>query len=996
MTTSPEVIELIRENQQQRAKVLDLSFKKLTEIPEAVLQLTHLEELNLYGNEIQIIPDTLRQLPLLRRLDICGNPIEQLSDINGLILDYDIFLAQRHHLTPAHIVCLQLRSISDEIVNDLLSLPQLTSLDLSRNQLSTLPESFGKLTQLTSLYLEDNQLSTLPESFGKLTQLTSLDLEDNRLSTLPESFGKLTQLTSLDLSRNQLSTLPESFGKLAQLTSLDLRNNQLLSTLPKSFDKLTQLTSLDLSRNQLSTLPESFGKLTQLTSLDLSSNRLSTLPESFDKLTQLTSLDLSSNRLSTLPESFGKLTQLTSLDLSSNRLSTLPESFGKLTQLTSLDLRLNQLKIIPNDIRQLTDLKELELDFNPIENPPAEIVHQGIDALREYFAALDGGAVTNNKAKLILVGNGRVGKTCISKVLAGEPCEENEKSTHGIRVVTLKLPHAPKIEFQVWDFGGQGIYHATHRLFLSHRALYLLVWDSDTEERARISQLDGEFTLDYWLDNIAALSGNSPVLVVQNKVDDTPPLPLPQDKLTKSYQIKEFLKVSAKTGRGFEELKQHIAAQFQSEQPLYRMVGYEMPKTWLDLRDELHDFSKKRHSITYQNFLTRCKKFEINETAAAVLCRFLHETASILYFLDEPKLKDRIAINPRWIAEKIYDDENGVLNRQVEEQHGKFTRAHVRCQLAKLSEAEQDNFINLLRKFELCFKVADPAAPDTFIAPQYLPLQRPASIITWEWKTPQPPKFIYEYQRFIHNSVMARFIARFGHLAQRTDYCWRDGILFEQHDAIAFALVECHPQNKTITVHLKRDSTGQLAHQVYTNFNEINDFLSVTLFVTCCCADCENSEDFHRYEVEKLQEFITEKQKKTVECPKSGHTVEIIKLVGGAVVQAWLKREDDSYPPIHKAVEKEPIEEAEPIENTKETSPEIDMTTTEESEKWRKWFLKLSEWGKGVSYRDLSVGILLWIVSELMALVFSTSMALVRRIFTKLWSLIVSWFTLVI
>jgi len=39
-------------------------------------------------------------------------------------------------------------------------------LDLSNNQLSTLPEAIGQLTQLQSVHLSYNQLRTLPEAIG--------------------------------------------------------------------------------------------------------------------------------------------------------------------------------------------------------------------------------------------------------------------------------------------------------------------------------------------------------------------------------------------------------------------------------------------------------------------------------------------------------------------------------------------------------------------------------------------------------------------------------------------------------------------------------------------------------------------------------------------------------------------------------------------------------------------------------------------------------------
>src|SRR5437867_2123058 len=73
--------------------------------------------------------------------------------------------------------------------------------------------------------LKPLQLTELPESLWKLRQLQKLNLSNNQLMTLPESLaalGALTQLQTLNLSNNQLTALPESLGQLTQLQSLDL------------------------------------------------------------------------------------------------------------------------------------------------------------------------------------------------------------------------------------------------------------------------------------------------------------------------------------------------------------------------------------------------------------------------------------------------------------------------------------------------------------------------------------------------------------------------------------------------------------------------------------------------------------------------------------------------------------------------------------------------------------------------------------------------------
>lgn len=64
-------------------------------------------------------------------------------------------------------------------------------LNLDALQLTSLPESIGRLTALTELWCGHNQLTSLPDSIGKLVALRQLWCHNNRLTNIPEPIRKL-------------------------------------------------------------------------------------------------------------------------------------------------------------------------------------------------------------------------------------------------------------------------------------------------------------------------------------------------------------------------------------------------------------------------------------------------------------------------------------------------------------------------------------------------------------------------------------------------------------------------------------------------------------------------------------------------------------------------------------------------------------------------------------------------------------------------------------
>jgi internalin A len=153
----------------------------------------------------------------------------------------------------------------------------------------------------------------------------------------------------------------------------------------------------------------------------------------------------------------------------------------------------------------------------PLVNPPIEIVKKGNAAILRYWKERDSqGTSPIYETKVLIVGEGGVGKTTLLRRLfcPEEPMPDGTESTKGIRIHLYAYPiqQVQNMTLNVWDFGGQEIYHATHQFFLTKRSLYVLVDDTLADDA---KAEDAKFK--YWLEMIELLGGDSPVLIFQNE-----------------------------------------------------------------------------------------------------------------------------------------------------------------------------------------------------------------------------------------------------------------------------------------------------------------------------------------------------------------------------------------------------------------------------------------------------------------------------------------------
>jgi Leucine-rich repeat (LRR) protein len=637
----PEAIaSLTQLHQLQR---LDLSNNQLTELPEAIRSLTQLQLLDLSNNQLTELPEAIASLTQLQRLYLSNNQLRELPEA----------IASLTQLQRLYLSNNQLRELLEAIA----SLTKLQRLDISYNQLRELPKSIASLTQLRQLYLYNNQLTELPEAIASLTQLQRLDLSNNQLRELPEAIASLTQLQRLYLSNNQLRELPEAIASLTQLQLLDLSNNH-LRELPETIASLTQLQQLDLSNNQLRELPEAIASLTELQQLKLSYNQLTELPEAIASLTELQLLKLSNTQLTELPEAIASLTQLRQLDLFNNQLRELPEAIASLTQLQQLDLFNNQLRELPEALASLTQLQRLDLKNNPLNPDLAAAYEQGTEAVLQYLRAKAQAQITLNEAKLILIGEGEVGKSCLLGALREEEWLESRPTTHGIEIKPVVVTHpdsGTEISLNGWDFGGQPIYRSTHQLFFSASAVYLVVWKPrEGPQQGFVKQ---------WITLIKHRAPDAKVLVVathggpgQRQPDiDRQEI---QDRFG-SDTVLDFFHVDSKPDlqnscTGLAELKEKIASVAASLPEMGRSV----PAKWQRVREILQ--TNNEAYLPYNDVLAICAQQGIDKEQAELFLRISHTLGHIIHYHYDPILRDIVILKPDWLAKAIsfvLDDE---------------------------------------------------------------------------------------------------------------------------------------------------------------------------------------------------------------------------------------------------------------------------------------------------------------------------------------------------
>lgn len=331
--------------------------------------LARLTELDLSRNSIACIADF--NLSGLRALNLSRNSLELFQSARSA-QPYKLLSLDLSQNKMAHFPLLPQNNV-------------LEHLDVSRNRIQSAnatdgPETRSKavLTRLRFLDLSYNQLRSLPESFFYcMLSLKVLKVSNNCIGSFSVTAEPvLKSLELMDLSYNSLQSL--TFGKntLGSLEQLLLQGNHLATVDHQIFQGLPNLKHLQLQQNHLEVCGPgheepagcvSFASIPSLKLLNLSENHLRTLPAEAFAATPLSSLDLSQNPGLEVDERAlsGLEASLLRLQLRENNISRLNAALSSLRGLKQVDLSSNQLTSLPVWSREAS-IESLNLQHNSL------------------------------------------------------------------------------------------------------------------------------------------------------------------------------------------------------------------------------------------------------------------------------------------------------------------------------------------------------------------------------------------------------------------------------------------------------------------------------------------------------------------------------------------------------------------------------------------------------------------------------------------------------
>ena len=808
---------------------LNLLDNKISDLSE-LSTFQNLTKLYLKNNQIVDL-SPISSLINLKKLDLSENHIVEISNLSTLPQLTHLYLNNNHIVDIScvsaleNLTCLNLDYNQIVDITTLSSLTSLTILHLNNNKIADI-STLSKLVNLHFLNLNRNLIIDI-SSLSALTSLHSLNLTGNSIVEV-SPLASLKLLSSLHLMDNQIKEI-SALSTMSNLSFLDLDNNQIsdISTL----SDLTKITHLYLSNNKITDIG-ALSELKELQTLFVSNNQIFDV-SALSELVNLKHLTVSANLISTV-SAFSKLKNLTKLDLSINKISNV-SVLSEFSALVELNLSKNQIL----DVSPLFDLPDLSI-VNLLGNSeleqtiPKEVLAADWLAVRLHVKDKNK-LIDFNEVKILLLGNPNIGKSDLLEYLETKAKPSLKESTVGIQYKKIEWGN---VHLNIWDFGGQEYFHATHKLFFSPNALNIVLWGNN------VSRKDEEyndvketcFDLPYWLRSIEQLnksvSEKDEVLVLENKIDLNENISKFTNQLSLTNQFKNlrftFHSVSLLNltrTEGLNEIIKDITSTLTSQRSntylKYTKKIEESESCYLSI-DEVSDGDE------YEKVCSAMKVF--------------HNSGMLLYF--DTIIKDKVFIKPQALLNLLY---NGVLSIERKDRLTKFEIEE------KIKDNELgltvDDVVNLLKHFDLVFQLED--VKDKYFIPQYL---KPAPALIDYFSSHEFSKLSIQIKadNYLMSQAMLKIFTTYGKYVKGNsdEYLfWKDGIVIEKEGVLL--MIKFQSREQTI--------------QLYNNTKGSNFYLQKEIVDFILSIPLEQNEDAKR---------ISEKELSTDEKGKNGKELE--------------------------------------------------------------------------------------------------------------------------
>lgn len=691
-----------------------------------------------------------------------------------------------------------------------------------------------------------NSLAELPTQINQLKELVNLTIsgkKDNiwEIRDLSQ-LGTMTNLQILSLDYTKVSDL-SSLNNLVNLDLLSIANTETVELSP-----LFNLKNLNISGTQITDI-EILNKFKNLEELNISNNNISNI-DPISSLFNLKKLDLSRTKINNLIP-LAKLVNLQKLELSYTLISSL-------APIVSLFRK---------------QLLECYAEGCSIKEVPSELLEGNEHFnLAVYFQEKEEGTSPLHEAKLILLGDGRSGKTSLVNRLFGKELPRETDRTLGVDVITgeyaFPLPEGGEFRLHIWDFNGQDKYKHLHQFYYTEDAIYLFVLDS------------GNPSTDYddWFQTVQLFGAESPLLIVINEFREGNGYgTFDIEHWQKRYPrlIKEHFLVNLSNGKNFDQLKNAI--QFYAKSLPHAQVEY--PKTWILIRQKLERL-RDENFISFSEYLKICQENGLPEIEnALILSSLLHKIGVCLHYQQNELLRQYLILKNEWVTEALYkiiDDEKVVHKK------GFFdTNDLIRIWSEVIYTGMRPQLLELMQEFKMAYPLPNN---DEYVMPILLPLAPPSG---WEFPKEESLELFVEYD-FLPKGLLNQFIvSRHADINEGRTLVWRNGVVLRWPDALAEVVTTKFQGRDAFAIRGQGTNRKLLLTAIIKSIRDLHSIykgIKVSEIIPCPCSGCSGGKNKqHYFDFQNIINRI-EKGRNLIECDKSLEEVELLSLINNMFV----------------------------------------------------------------------------------------------------------------